>query len=1464
MSDLLPRLPTLTSLIAKAKGRGGLTPTQLETQRYVPLAKEKELKERRGIQPLAMLFDLLQRGQYTSANIVDEVIESIQSGEPLGQLLKEAALAGWQGLTGKRKGEFKDVLVKRFNMSDEPIFGEKQKDKFLLGATPAGTLGFLLDIVLDPTTYMSFGASKAARATASQFAADSVQVASRNLGDLVKLKKVAKGALDDSMVGKLYAESQEKGAKYVLKHGGDDAARAMNDVYKQAYREGLRKPAAELKEQIGEGVARSQEHLYKQMYPKDMSLDAFMKASTQPSPQLDALQKIMERTYGGGGERTFRFIRGEHFKSVRPPALPIQKWESLTKKFAKTPAGSKLSDAWWAVQNKGPIAAIRNTLGIRNPYQKLQRMHELEAGNQMFQEVSGRLGNEFMQIAAKYDDDVLDEWKRVIEYAEQAFKKEPGVTVFDVLNRSDVVESLGIKNTDEVLNFAKEYAAFNRRMNQEELDWIGRGFFTDRKSKENYLATAYRENVSLKRVPQAKGTYTPSTGMTRQFTRMETMDQEIAKIKWAWGLSTDDARNLIEDHQLGGYITDVRELVMTRIVVHSKMAARVNMLEKFKQFGIPTDEFYGDLAMAVQKTGGRLEMAGLTTIDDPALQGLLFDKDVAEILTRAARDTSDKAVNSMARLWHNRTSWWKGIVTMTTGFHARNFLSNEMTGYLKNGMKWFNVKKYDMPSAVATIYALGKDNPEALIKSMGIDNAYYKRMLNTRHGNHTLRELGDYAREKGIVSEAVHGFDVSDVVKKFGGKKANLNPFSTEFVGIELSHKVGSLVESQARFKSFFIDYLDTAGKAGDDAALEYAKQQAKFWFLDYSDLTEAEKRIKAWGIPFYCVPDDAEILTKDGWRTYDKVVLGQECLTYNVEKNIQEWQPIREIAVFGFDGDLLHLKNRTVDLLCTEDHRFPIYVRKTFVKNKWYGGGRRIKRAYELNTGDCLLLSAPYEYMESILSPRDAAILGWIVTDGYHRWRGKHLEMMIYQHPKKYAKEIRELLGEYMTSESPPHPETGTICFRVGAVWTNKIKRYFESKDDMPGIVTRLSSEAVQSMWDAMFMAEGSIGKRGTKKEFLQFAQKEGPVLDAFQILCQLMNRPYYPNRDFNGTRYGYIKKVNKAGFKDVVVTKEKYSGKIWCPRTDNSTWVMRQNGKVIISGNTWIRKNISVQMHGIITHPEMYGTLPKIQEAMQSDDPSFNPDLIPAWMKGRHMFPFRKGEGGKFTMFDPNFPFQDINKIPLMFEEGKFLPRPNWKELKDDIMNMAHPALKAAVELLPEKGYNIYFKGEMQPNTKAPYVVRFLSKSPKITTFLDGVMRGAGYENGLRLEFDDQGRMKIDSKTAQVLYNFLPIMKPIENVILLGTTVFPGMEKLIEDISGAKDDYEGLEQFMQVMSRWVGVKTKEADLEAEKDRMRNSIYYEAERLRKERRRISPQAQLRSTRAKETLEETKKKVVGF
>ena len=154
----------------------------------------------------------LSRGQYVTANIAEDIT----------QLARGEGLKSWdapilRGLTGKRKGNWENVLWgSREGAEKEQDGWFKTQNKVVRGAT-----GFLANVLFDPLTYMTFGATSGARQTAHAAAEGAVR----------------RAAGRGQRASKELAEGLGTGAQ----------AREMSRTYNDAYRAALRDNSGKVK-----------------------------------------------------------------------------------------------------------------------------------------------------------------------------------------------------------------------------------------------------------------------------------------------------------------------------------------------------------------------------------------------------------------------------------------------------------------------------------------------------------------------------------------------------------------------------------------------------------------------------------------------------------------------------------------------------------------------------------------------------------------------------------------------------------------------------------------------------------------------------------------------------------------------------------------------------------------------------------------------------------------------------------------------------------------------------------------------------------------------------------------------------------------------------------------------------------------------------------------------------------------
>jgi len=316
-----------------------------------------------------------------------------------------------------------------------------------------------------------------------------------------------------------------------------------------------------------------------------------------------------------------------------------------------------------------------------------------------------------------------------------------------------------------------------------------------------------------------------------------------------------------------------------------------------------------------------------------------------------------------------------------------------------------------------------------------------------------------------------------------------------------------------------------------------------------------------------YCVPLRSEILTRTGWKTYNQLVVGEEALGYNLDGDCLEWTEVEAVRVYQ-DQPVITYSGKSFSFDCTKDH-------------KW------VQRRPEWSTFKDKILLEPirpglqqtYVVMSALLnSPTvnvtedEAACLAWLLSDGSYGEYDRGLRASIAQ--KKYVEEIQGLLdrlgGNSVYSRiEKDHSGPGIFVWHLRVPFFRKLFSKAGLEMDLSGwenFVLGMSADARIAFCDAAMLAEGSNNK--------SFFQNPGVKHDLFKLaffLCgsfptkskssggEGSNCEYFTVSE--GRKWTRVIKISDQGIREGV----------WCPQTSLRTWVMRQDGQIVITGNCW-----------------------------------------------------------------------------------------------------------------------------------------------------------------------------------------------------------------------------------------------------------------------------------------------------
>ena len=190
------------------------------------------------------------------------------------------------------------------------------------------------------------------------------------------------------------------------------------------------------------------------------------------------------------------------------------------------------------------------------------------------------------------------------------------------------------------------------------------------------------------------------------------------------------------------------------------------------------------------------------------------------------------------------------------------------------------------------------------------------------------------------------------------------------------------------------------------------------------------------------------------------------------------------------------------------------------------------------------------------------------------------------------------------------------------------------------------------------------------------------------------------------------------------------------------NLTQFERTIGRKVIPFWSWTKQNLTNQVKFVFLQPGRYAKIPRVAQAIEAGaQRKIEESLKPPYFKDLWMWQLpMQLPSGEALFYNPNFPFQDLNKLT----PGNMM---------QTALTSMSPFLKLPVELIPKKGYDI-FRGqpiERYPGYKAPI--------PGILQHVTAALP-QGFRKTLNIERDREGRYLMNPKVAHAITGLLPFV--------------------------------------------------------------------------------------------------------
>lgn len=344
----------------------------------------------------------------------------------------------------------------------------------------------------------------------------------------------------------------------------------------------------------------------------------------------------------------------------------------------------------------------------------------------------------------------------------------------------------------------------------------------------------------------------------------------------------------------------------------------------------------------------------------------------------------------------------------------------------------------------------------------------------------------------------------------------------------------------------------------------------------------------------FPCLLPSSQALSKTkGWVNYEDLKVGDEILAFNRDIGESEWQKVERVNVFDYDGDMIRLKTKHLDVLSTPDHRWVVTKPNKISKLD----NTKVLTSDELYNSDkpyAIPIRAPHNnQVKARYSDVYVAFLGWYLTDGYLK-NGNIVRICQSNTANPHKVDIIDSIMEELGVEFSRREKNQVIWEIRDPEFVYKLNRLVPERKLNMKLLTRLTNPQLSILLENMRLGDGwSIWATGDKTQ--------GELLQALVVLCNNTSSMYELShegelsyfKDKKPSKYGqeFVRAtktsygVKFSNFRKSVntkntynsennLTKEKYVGKVWCPTVKSGAFFTRVIGedkryRTLITGN-------------------------------------------------------------------------------------------------------------------------------------------------------------------------------------------------------------------------------------------------------------------------------------------------------
>jgi hypothetical protein len=354
------------------------------------------------------------------------------------------------------------------------------------------------------------------------------------------------------------------------------------------------------------------------------------------------------------------------------------------------------------------------------------------------------------------------------------------------------------------------------------------------------------------------------------------------------------------------------------------------------------------------------------------------------------------------------------------------------------------------------------------------------------------------------------------------------------------------------------------------------------------------------------CYSEDTETLTIDGWKNLDQLSVDSLVATYNPISCAIEFRKPEFLHIANYDGDMVHVSGRMIDVLVTPDHR--MWARR-LLKNDGSKDENssqfEIITASELKSGrfavaNCFKPDQSLEFYNDVFILPGCELGGGILKryedriipmDDWLSFLGFHIsEGHAGNHGNTWKVNLCQKDGTSVCHEMNALIKRLSFAFDERVSKTDNVKRWQVADKALcqwlldncgkgshfkriPKFVFNLPIEKMEIIYESMMKGDGTTDKRRINSKSRTYYTASKKLADDMQLLSTYLGHRANISKIIAGVyRVNITEKRAESeikGSRNVKVIP--YSGRVYCFSVPpHHLFITRRNGKIGIHGNT------------------------------------------------------------------------------------------------------------------------------------------------------------------------------------------------------------------------------------------------------------------------------------------------------